>query len=59
LTSIIYPAIDRLSDGADDDRYIASLEQLKATFDNAERLQPGISHALIAQIIDTLKKSAQ
>jgi len=58
LTSIIYPALDKLSD-TDDDRLIAALEQLKTTFDKAERLQPGISHALIAQIIDTLKKSAQ
>jgi hypothetical protein len=38
---------------------IAALEQLKTTFDKAERLQPGVSHALIAQIIDTLKRSAQ
>jgi len=58
LTSIIYPALDKLSD-TDDERLIASLEQLKSTFDKAERLQPGISHALIAQIIDTLKRSAQ
>jgi len=58
LTSIIYPALDKLSE-TDDDRLIASLEQLKSTFDKAERLQPGISHALIAQIIDTLKRSAQ
>jgi len=57
LTSIIYPAIDKLSD-EDDVRLTAALEQLKATFDQAEKLQPGISHALIAQIIDTLKKSA-
>jgi len=58
LTTIIYPAIDKLSD-TDDDRLVAALEHLKGTFDKAERLQPGISHALIAQIIDTLKKSAQ
>jgi len=59
LTSIIYPAIDKLAVSGDDDRLTAALEQLKATFDNAERLQPGISHQLIAQIIDTLKRSAQ
>jgi len=59
LTSIIYPAIDKLADSGDDDRLTAALEQLKATFDNAERLHPGISHQLIAQIIDTLKRSAQ
>jgi len=58
LTSIIYPALDKLSD-TDDERLIAALEQLKSTFDKAEKLQPGISHALIAQIIDTLKRSAQ
>jgi len=56
LTTIIYPALDELSE-TDDDRLIAALEQLKSTFDKAERLQPGISLTLIAQIIDTLKKS--
>jgi hypothetical protein len=62
LTSIIYPALDKLEDNCDtkeDGQLIAALQQLKTTFDNAEKLQPGISHALIAQIIDTLKKSAQ
>jgi serine/threonine-protein kinase 24/25/MST4 len=59
LTSIIYPALDKLSDTSDDERLVASLQHLKSTFDMAERLQPGISHALIAQIIDTLKRSAQ
>jgi len=51
--------LDKLSDTSDDDRLVASLQHLKSTFDMAERLQPGISHALIAQIIDTLKRSAQ
>jgi len=57
LTSVIYPAIDRLSDNAQDDRLVAALQHLKTTFDNAERTQPGVTHALIVQIIDTLKKS--
>jgi len=58
LTSIIYPSLDKLSE-TDDDRLVAALEHLRGTFDKAERLHPGISHALIAQIIDTLKRSAQ
>lgn len=40
LTTIIYPALDKLSD-TDDVSLIAALEQLKTTFDKAERLQPG------------------
>jgi len=54
--------LDKLEDNCDtkeDGQLIAALQQLKTTFDNAEKLQPGISHALIAQIIDTLKRSAQ
>jgi len=58
LTSVIYPALDKLSDvHSNDDRLVASLQHLKTTFDNAERAQPGVTHALIVQIIDTLKKS--
>jgi len=58
LTSVIYPAIDKLSDNAaEDDRLVAALQHLKSTFDNAERMQPGVTHALIVQIIDTLKRS--
>jgi len=58
LTSVIYPALDKLSDvNSNDDRLVAALQHLKTTFDNAERTQPGVTHALIVQIIDTLKKS--
>lgn len=35
LTSVIYPAIDKLSDNAQDDRLVAALQHLKTTFDNA------------------------
>jgi hypothetical protein len=35
---------------------IAALAQLKIAFDNAERAKPGITHSLIAQIIETLKR---
>jgi hypothetical protein len=42
LTTIIYPALDKLSD-TDDVSLIAALEQLKSTFDKAERLQPGMT----------------
>lgn len=55
LTSFIFPALDNVSAQTKDDRVIASLQHLKTTFENAERLQPGVTHALIAAIIDTLK----
>jgi serine/threonine-protein kinase 24/25/MST4 len=35
---------------------IGALAQLKIAFDNAERAKPGITHAMIAQIIETLKR---
>jgi len=36
---------------------VAALAQLKIAFDNAEKAQPGISHQIIAQIIEALKTS--
>eukprot|EP01126_Amoeba_proteus_P017422 TRINITY_DN1838_c0_g1_i22.p1 TRINITY_DN1838_c0_g1~~TRINITY_DN1838_c0_g1_i22.p1 ORF type:complete len:357 (+),score=111.33 TRINITY_DN1838_c0_g1_i22:417-1487(+) len=56
LTSVIYPTIDTISNEIDDERAIAALQHLKTTFENAERLSPGITHSLIASIIETLRK---
>jgi len=57
LTSVIYPVLGRLLKANQDEQVIASLAQLKIAFDNAERAQPGITHQLIAQIIETLKSN--
>lgn len=56
LTSVIYPVLGRLLKANQDEQVIASLAQLKIAFDNAERAQPGITHQMIAQIIETLKR---
>jgi len=39
-----------------DDTTVAALAQLKTAFDQAERVQPGITHTFIAQVIETLKR---
>ncbi len=39
-----------------DENVINALAQLKIAFDNAEKAQPGITHTMIAQIIETLKR---
>lgn len=55
LTSVIYPALAKLVKQTKDEEVCAALEELKNAFDNAESLQSGITHKLIAQIIETLK----
>jgi len=60
LTSVIYPVLGRLlkthqEDG--DERVVTALAQLKIAFDNAEGASPGISHQMIAYIIETLKSN--
>lgn len=57
LTSVIYPVLGRLLKANQDEQVIASLAQLKIAFDNAERAQAGITHQMIAQIIETLKNN--
>lgn len=60
LTSVIYPVLGRLLNAQDpnkDQLAIAALAQLKIAFDNAERAQAGITHQMIAQIIETLKNN--
>jgi len=56
LTSVIYPVLSKLLKTNQEEPVIAALAQLKIAFDNAERAKPGITHAMIAQIIETLKR---
>lgn len=56
LTSVIYPVLSKLLKSTTDENVISSLAQLKIAFDNAEKSQPGITHTMIAQIIETLKR---
>lgn len=56
LTSVIYPVLSKLLKQNEDDEVIGALAQLKIAFDNAEKAKPGITHNLIAQIIETLKR---
>ncbi len=57
LTSVIYPVLSKLlKSNQEEGDVIAALAQLKIAFDNAERAKPGITHSLIAQIIETLKR---
>jgi len=56
LTSVIYPVLGKLLKTHQDEHVIAALAQLKIAFDKAEHAQPGITHNMIAQIIETLKR---
>eukprot|EP01114_Cavostelium_apophysatum_P020699 TRINITY_DN700_c0_g1_i1.p1 TRINITY_DN700_c0_g1~~TRINITY_DN700_c0_g1_i1.p1 ORF type:complete len:454 (-),score=105.07 TRINITY_DN700_c0_g1_i1:128-1489(-) len=56
LTSVIYPVLSKLLKSNQEEAVIAALAQLKIAFDNAERAKPGITHSMIAQIIETLKR---
>jgi len=58
LTSIIHPSIEKVQKATKDEKSSNSLLELKAAFDMAESISPGISHAFIAQIIETLKRSS-
>lgn len=56
LTSVIYPVLSKLLKTNQEEPVIAALAQLKIAFDTAERVKPGITHSMIAQIIETLKR---
>jgi len=56
LTSVIYPVLSKLLKTNQEEPVIAALAQLKIAFDSAERAKPGITHSMIAQIIETLKR---
>eukprot|EP01088_Endostelium_zonatum_P017513 TRINITY_DN51_c1_g1_i3.p1 TRINITY_DN51_c1_g1~~TRINITY_DN51_c1_g1_i3.p1 ORF type:complete len:464 (-),score=150.88 TRINITY_DN51_c1_g1_i3:99-1490(-) len=57
LTSVIYPVLGKMLRDNSDPGVTSALAELKEAFDNAERAQPGISHQLIAQIIETLRNN--
>jgi len=57
LINVIYPALGKLLKSTKDDNVIQALNNLKTAFDNAEAVQPGITHNFIVQIIDTLKSN--
>lgn len=56
LTSVIYPVLSKLLKSNQEESVIVALAQLKIAFDNAERAKPGITHAMIEKIIETLKR---
>eukprot|EP01100_Stratorugosa_tubuloviscum_P011274 TRINITY_DN500_c2_g1_i1.p1 TRINITY_DN500_c2_g1~~TRINITY_DN500_c2_g1_i1.p1 ORF type:complete len:471 (-),score=304.61 TRINITY_DN500_c2_g1_i1:237-1649(-) len=56
LTSVIYPVLGKLLKNHKDEQVVAALAKLKMAFDEAEKVQPGITHSIIAQIIETLKR---
>jgi len=57
LTSVIYPVLGKLLKQNQDPQVVQALASLKIAFDNAEKAQPGISHQIIAQIIEALKST--
>jgi len=57
LVNVIYPALGKLLKSTKDDNVIQALNNLKTAFDDAESVQPGITHNFIAQIIETLKNN--
>ncbi|GAM25608.1 hypothetical protein SAMD00019534_087830 [Acytostelium subglobosum LB1] len=56
LTSVIYPVLSKLLKSTQDENVVNALAQLKMAFDNAEKTKPGITHMMIAQVIETLKR---
>jgi len=57
LNSVILPVIDKLSkQHAANAGTTKALSDLKVAFENAEKAQPNISHQILAQIIETLKR---
>lgn len=55
LTSVIYPSLAKLLRNNKDVGVINSVEQLRKAFDLVEETQPGITHTIIAQIIEAIK----
>jgi len=58
LQTIITPSIQKVQKSLKDEKAAMSLDELKAAFEMAENISPGVSHAFIAQVIETLKKSS-
>jgi serine/threonine-protein kinase 24/25/MST4 len=57
LHNVIYPALAKITQTTKDENVITALNNLKIAFDEAEAVQPGITHNFIVQIIETLKRS--
>ncbi len=57
LTSVVYPVLSKLLKTNQEDDIVAALAQLKLALDGAEKAKPGLTHSLIAQIIETLKST--
>jgi len=58
LTSVIHPALGKLTKSTKDEHVVKALEELKEAFDAAEAVQPGLVHNFIAQVIETLKSAS-
>eukprot|EP01130_Rhizamoeba_saxonica_P019008 TRINITY_DN9729_c0_g1_i1.p1 TRINITY_DN9729_c0_g1~~TRINITY_DN9729_c0_g1_i1.p1 ORF type:complete len:428 (-),score=130.46 TRINITY_DN9729_c0_g1_i1:73-1317(-) len=57
LLNIIYPALEKLAEQRQGQQPILdAIDGLKEAFSSAERNQPGVTHALLAQIIETLRR---
>jgi len=55
INSFIIPSITKLTSEAKDTKVVNSLEQLKQAFIEVETNKPGITHKLIARIIEILR----
>jgi len=57
LNNVIYPVVKKLTTNySKDQTTVTALSNLKQAFDAAEKAQPGITHQMIVQIIETLKR---
>jgi serine/threonine-protein kinase 24/25/MST4 len=57
LQNVIYPSLSKITQTTKDENVIVALNNLKIAFDQAESIQPGITHNFIVQVIETLKRS--
>lgn len=56
LTSIIYPALLNILKNHHDPNVIKAVSELRKSFDVVESTHPGITHNIIAQIIEAIKR---
>ncbi len=59
LNSVIYPSLSKLLKLHPEEDAVAAIAQLKLAFDQCEKAKPGITHALVVQLIDQLKGSVR
>jgi len=57
LQSVIYPSLAKMLREHNEPTVVGALKQIKDAFDNAEAAHPGVTHKVIAQIIETLKSN--